>query len=171
MKRESRAKRTRRLVRTSARVLRDDRRLLVFPVVSATFSLGLGAVAFAIGFAGAGGATHTRRIILVATLIASYPVTFVSLFCGVAMASVLQRKLRGEAVTAADGWAAARERAGVIAGWALLVCTVGAILRLIEQYVPVGGRSLPGSQTSPGRWRRSSPCRCWPTTGSGRGRR
>jgi hypothetical protein len=137
---ESRARRTRRLVRASAAVLREDRRLLIFPVASAAFSLALGAVCFVLAISTTAGGTHLSRLILLATLAASYPITFISIFCGVGLAAVLERKLRGEPATVADGWAAARARVGVIAGWAVLVCTVGAILRVIEQYVPLGGK-------------------------------
>jgi hypothetical protein len=79
-------------------------------------------------------------VIFFAGLIAAYPITFVSLYCGVALAAVLAGRLDGRPLTASDGWMAARERIGIIAAWTLLVCTVGAALRLIERYVPLGAR-------------------------------
>jgi Family of unknown function (DUF6159) len=33
-----------------------------------------------------------------------------------------------------------RERTGIILAWTLLVCTIGAILRVLEEYVPLGGK-------------------------------
>ena len=137
---ESRRKRTSRLLRLSMDVLRQDRRLFVFPAVSATVSVAFGALSFAISTASFGGVAHTRRVVLLAGIVASYPVTFASLFCGVALASVLASRLDGAEATPADGWRAARERVGIIAGWTLLVCTVGALLRALEEYVPLGGR-------------------------------
>lgn len=124
----------------SWQVLREDRRLIVFPLVSAAVSLLIGAAAFGIADGAFGSSAKWRTVFVVAMLIASFPITFTTLFCGVALASVLARKLDGAEVTASDGWRAARERSGIIAAWALLVCTVGAILRVIEEYVPVGAR-------------------------------
>jgi hypothetical protein len=121
-------------------VLREDPRLFAFPAVSAAISVGVGAAAFAISATAAGGSGHTRRVLLLAGILASYPVTFATLFCGVALAAMLARRLNGEPATRSVGWAAAKERLGVIAAWTLLVCTVGALLRTLEQYVPLGGK-------------------------------
>ena len=139
--RERRGLRARRLLRASLSVLLDDPRLLVFPAVSMTLSLLLGALAYAVS-AGAGptGAHNLRGTMFVAGLFAAYPLTFVSLYCGVALAAVLGGRLEGQPLSPSDGWRAARERLGIIAAWTLLVCTVGAALRLIEQYVPLGAK-------------------------------
>jgi cytochrome c biogenesis protein CcdA len=53
---------------------------------------------------------------------------------------VLARRLDGQDASAADGWRIARERIRVIAGWTMVVCTVGAVLRILEEYVPLGGK-------------------------------
>jgi hypothetical protein len=60
----------------------------------------------------------------------------------VALAAVLAGRLEGRPMTAGDGWKAARERIGIIAAWTLMVCTVGAALRLIERYVPLGAKII-----------------------------
>jgi uncharacterized protein DUF6159 len=112
----------------------------VFPAVAMLLSLVLGALCFALSVSSAGTTHNTRGVIFIASLVAAYPINFVSLYCGVALAAVLGGRLSGEQPTAADGWTAARERIGIIAGWTLLTCTVGAALRLIEQYVPLGAR-------------------------------
>lgn len=137
---ESRTERARRLGRLSLQVLREDRRLMAFPLVAALFNLCVGGLSFAVASNLFSGSGDSRRLILIGGLIASYPATFVSMVSGVALASVLARKLEGEQFTASEGWRAARERLGIIAGWTLLVCTVGAILRLLEEYVPLGGK-------------------------------
>jgi len=139
MKQESRRQRAGRLLRISWSVVREDRRLLVFPAVSAAVSLLVGAGSFGLARAVGGGA-HARRIVLIAGLVASYPATFAAIFCGVALAAVLARRLDGEDARPADGWRAARERIGVIAAWTLLTCTVGAALRLLEERLPLAGR-------------------------------
>lgn len=138
--RESRRKRTGRLLRMSWSVVREDRRLLVFPVVSASVSLLVGAGSFVLAREIAGGSSEMRRVLLIGGIVASYPATFAALFCGVALAAVLARRLDGQPSQPADGWRAARERVSVIAAWTLVTCTVGAVLRVIEEYVPLGGK-------------------------------
>jgi hypothetical protein len=137
---ERRGRRALRLLRASASVLRGEPELLVFPAVGMALTLLLGALCFALSLSSAGATRNARGVILVASLIATYPITFVSLYCGVALAAVLGGRLNGEQLTASDGWAAARERAGIIAAWTLVTCTVGAALRVIEQYVPLGAK-------------------------------
>jgi hypothetical protein len=92
-----------------------------------------------LGAAIARGSGQTAGIVI-GFLIASYGLTFVGLFCSVALACMLQRELGGMPATPADGWAAAGERIAVIASWTLLVCTVGTALRIVEQRVPLGGK-------------------------------
>lgn len=137
---EGRGRRAWRLLRASVGVLREDPQLLVFPAVAMTASLAVGAICFALSVSSFGTPREVRGLIFIASLIAAYPVNFVSLYCGVALATVLAGRLEGEATSPGDGWKAASERTGMIAGWTLLVCTVGALLRTIEQYVPLGGK-------------------------------
>ncbi len=137
---EGRSRRAWRLLRASVGVLREDPQLLVFPAVAMTASLAVGAICFALSVSSFGTPREVRGLIFIASLIAAYPVNFVSLYCGVALATVLAGRLEGEATSPGDGWKAASERTGIIAGWTLLVCTVGAVLRVIEQYVPLGGK-------------------------------
>jgi uncharacterized protein DUF6159 len=137
--RERRGRRTMRLLRASLAVLREDPRLLVFPATAMALSLLIGVLCFGVSFSGFGSGS-TRGSFFLASLIAAYPVNFVSIYSGVALATVLAGRLEGRPLTPHDGWMAARERVGIIAGWTLLTCTVGAILRLIEQYVPLGAR-------------------------------
>ncbi len=136
---ESRMQRARRLGRLSLGVLSQDRRLLIFPAVSVAVNLAVGGLSFLAAVQVAGD-KNFRLLLVVAGLIASYPVTFAAMFSGVALATVLARTLDGEPVTVADGWRVARQRIGVIAAWTLVVCTVGGVLRVIEEYVPLGGK-------------------------------
>ena len=136
--REPRGQRAWRLLRASLSVLREDPQLLVFPAVAMALSLLLGGLLFALSASGSRG--NVRGVIFITSLIAAYPVTFVSLYCGVALAAVLAGRLDGQPLTASDGWSAARQRLGIIAAWTLVVCTIGAVLRVIEQYVPLGAK-------------------------------
>ncbi len=143
---ESRLGRSWRLLRASFSVLRADPELLIFPAVAMALSLIVGVIGVAIllssGPSGTtAGASHSARsTVFVGSLIAAYPLTFVSLYCGVALAAVLAGRLEGRQVSNRDGWMAARQRLGIIAAWSLLVCTVGALLRVLEERLPLGGR-------------------------------
>jgi hypothetical protein len=137
---EGRWARARRLGEASFAVIRSDRRLLLFPFLSALTNAVLGGLAFAAADGLISGHRHTRLVILLGTIIASYPTTFVGLFTGVALAAMLRQKLDGERVDVRAGWRCARRRTGIILAWTLLVCTVGAVFRALEEYVPLGGR-------------------------------
>jgi hypothetical protein len=138
--RQARSGRTTRLLRASLSILREEPKLIVFPTASFIAGIAIVGLFFGVGLSGGGGARHVRSASFIVGLIAAYPLTFVSLFCGVALAGVLGARLEGREASASDGWRVARSRAGVIAGWTLLTCTVGAVLRIVEQYLPLGGR-------------------------------
>jgi hypothetical protein len=138
--RERRGPRATRLLAASFSVLREDPKLLVFPAVAMALTLIFGALSFALSISHGGGSRNAKDLIFYASLVCAYPITFVSLYCGVALAAVLAGRLDGKQMTTRDGWMAAKERAGIIAAWTLVVCTVGAALRLIERYVPLGAR-------------------------------
>jgi hypothetical protein len=137
---ETRWQRANRLGRASYEVISSDRRLLIFPALSAAVNVLIGGLSFALADNLIDGHSHSRRLILIGGLIASYPATFVGIFSGVALAAMLARKLDGEPVEVGAAWRTARQRTGIILGWTLLVCTVGAILRIAEEYLPLGGR-------------------------------
>jgi hypothetical protein len=137
---ETQWQRANRLGRASFKVLSSDRRLLIFPALSALVNLLIGGLSFALADHLIDGHSHSRRLILLGGLIAAYPATFVGIFSGVALAAMLARKLDGQPIEVSEAWQFARERTGIILGWTLLVCTVGAVLRIAEEYLPLGGR-------------------------------
>jgi hypothetical protein len=142
--RQARSGRTMRLLRASLTILREDPKLIVFPTVSFILTLAIVGLFFGIALSGGGGEQHVRHTSFIVGLIVAYPLTFVSLFCSVALACVLGARLEGTDASTSDGWKAARARTGAIAGWTLLVCTVGAVLRVVEQYLPLGGKIVAG---------------------------
>jgi hypothetical protein len=137
---ETRWQRANRLGRASFEVISSDRRLLIFPALSALVNILIGGLSFALGDNLIDGHSHSRRLILIGGLIASYPATFVGIFSGVALAAMLAKKLDGEPVDVGEAWRMARGRTHIILGWTLLVCTVGAALRIAEEYLPLGGK-------------------------------
>jgi len=136
---ESRLGRSLRLLGASLSLLREEPRLAVFPVVSFVLSVVVGVVCFGI-WTPAGAGAGTRDSLLVPSLIAAYPLSFISVYCSVALAGVLGSRLEGERPSIGDGFAFANERIGLIAAWTLLVCVVGLLLRALEERLPLAAR-------------------------------
>ncbi len=140
---EGRFSRAFRLMRTALVVLRRDPRLLIFPVVA----LVAGTLASFGAFALAGAQVHgnvqgDRAAYLAWGFFASLPATYITLFCGVALACMLSSHLDGEPMSVSEALSAATRRAAVIAAWTVLVCTVGMLLRVVEQGWPRIVRAL-----------------------------
>jgi hypothetical protein len=111
-------------------VLGADGRLLLLPVTSAIFVL------FAL-LATATVATELRgqpgAVAVVLVWMATYAISFITIFFNVALVHVVVRRWQGEPARGIDGVRAALRRVGVIAGWAILTTTVGLVLRLVER--------------------------------------
>jgi hypothetical protein len=138
---ESRFARSVRMLSASWRVLRENPGLMVFPVISVVLSIVVGAVCYGTWKPPGGqGAVATRDALLVPSLIAAYPLTFISAYFSVALAEVLGGRLDGRHTTTAEGFSLANRRIGLIAAWSLLACTIGLALRLLEERLPLAGR-------------------------------
>jgi hypothetical protein len=137
---ESRFARSVRMLAASWRVVRENPGLMAFPVVSVVLSLIVGAVCFGTWTPHGGSGSAARDGLLVPSLIAAYPLTFISVYFSVALAEVLGGRLDGKHTSTAEGFSAANQRIGLIAAWSLLACSVGLVLRLLEQRLPLAGR-------------------------------
>jgi hypothetical protein len=120
-------------------VLRQDKSLLLFPLISGFCCLLLLA-SFAIPLYATGDwqppghdATTQRQVAYYGTLFAFYVCNyFVVVFFNAAIVACAAIRIGGGNPTLADGLRAASSRLPVIAGWALVSATVGLILRIIE---------------------------------------
>lgn len=137
---ESRFARSLRMIKASFTVLREDPELLAFPAISLVLSVIVGVFCFGAFAANADGPNGARDALVVPGLIAAYPLSFISVYFSVALAAVLGARLDGERLTLSQGLSAANRKIGLIAAWTLLVCTVGAVLRLLEERLPLAGR-------------------------------
>jgi len=139
------------LMRSSWDVLKSDKRLLVFPLLSAICCL-LVMASFAIPI----GVTDSWRPpgedAAVADQVAYYGVLFLFYFCNyfvivffnsAVVACALIRMQGGEA-TVGDGLRASVARLPLIVGWALVAATFGLILRIIEDRSEKVGRIVAG---------------------------
>ena len=133
------------LAQQSWQVLKRDKELLVFPLLSglacvlvfASFAVPIWMSGFveAVGEMDENGAalTQTEQIVGYALLFAFYFVNyFVIIFFNSALVSCAIIRFKGGNPNLSDGFSAAFARLPQIAGWALVSATVGLILRIIE---------------------------------------
>lgn len=142
------------LVKQSFAILRSDKQLMLFPVLSAVTCLFVTAV---IATGGTFMLLPTRAAALAAgerfqpnqspvfllgmfTLyVANY---FIMVFFNVALVGVANSRLMGGSWTFRDGIELAWARKGTILQWALVAATVGMVLRTIEERMGIIGRII-----------------------------
>ena len=129
------------LARSSWQVLRTDKQLVLFPVVSAVgvlvvlASFAIPLVALAVGgqinlqqFQG-GPPPWWSYVVAFAFYFCNY---FVIIFCNAALISCALMRFNGQEPTLGDGFRAAGARLPQILGWALVSATVGLLLKIVE---------------------------------------
>jgi hypothetical protein len=123
-------------------VLRQDKEILVFPVLSGIFTiLAFSGIVFGgvvTGYfqrlAESGDRSLEANVMGYGILFVWYFVNwFIVLFFNVGVVACARIRLEGGDPTVADGFRAARENLGRIATWALISATVGLILRIIAE--------------------------------------
>ncbi|HLM91103.1 MAG TPA: DUF6159 family protein [Thermoplasmata archaeon] len=136
-----------KLTKTSFRLIREDRALLVFPVVAGLSILGV-LVLFLLGalwlfpLVLAGGAATTHYEVLGALLFVAlyFAISFISVYTTAALVGAATLKLNGQQPTAADGWRIARSKFVRLLAWSLITATVGLAIQVISSRVRgVGG--------------------------------
>ena len=140
------------LMKASATVLRSDKSLLLFPLLSglctllvaASFLIPVGVMM--IGGEHAGQDFHQRMsvgayLLMFAFYLVQY---FVIIFFQTALTGVALMHLRGEPTSVAAGFALARSRLPHILGYALIAATVGLLLRMVQERLGLIGRLVVG---------------------------
>lgn len=140
------------LMKASADVLRSDKSLLLFPllsglctlVVAASFLIPVGLMVM--GDLHAGEDFHQRMSAgTTALMFVFYLVQyFVIIFFQTALTGVALMHLRGEPASVAAGFALARSRLRSILGYALIAATVGLVLRMVQERMGLIGRLVMG---------------------------
>jgi hypothetical protein len=141
-----------KLTKTSFRLIREDRALLVFPFVVGLSILGvialllLGEYALLFGTVSKGGSVGTAQwaAAIVLFLAAYFAMVFLSVYGTAALIAAATLKLNGQQPTAADGWKVARARLGRLVVWALITGTVGLVIQAISSRVRGVGGALIG---------------------------
>ena len=138
------------LMGDSWQVIKADKELLVFPLVSMICCL-LVVASFAIPiFAAEGGqqAEHEQMFSNAGDYFTAFMFYFcnyfIIIFFNTALIACATIRLQGGDPTVADGFGAAFRRFHIIFGWALVSATVGLILRVIEERSEFVGRLVAG---------------------------
>ncbi len=123
------------LVKTSWDILMDDKKLLVFPVLSGIVSLFV-ILTFALPLLLTGSFmnnTGLGPIAFYGLLFVFYAVSyFVVIFFNTALITCVNARLNGKEATINDGLSNATKHIGSIFAWALISATVGLILQVLE---------------------------------------
>ncbi|WP_017463745.1 DUF6159 family protein [Dyella ginsengisoli] len=140
------------LMKASAGVLRSDKSLLVFPllsgicslVVMASFLIPVASMTLEgerLGVEYKHGLSTASWTLLFAFYLVQY---FVIIFFNTALAGVALKRLRGEEASVSEGLALAGSRIGAIFGYALIAATVGLLLRMVQERLGLIGRFIVG---------------------------
>lgn len=125
------------LMKASVNVLKLDKELMVFPVLSGVACLlVMASFAAPIVFSGAGGvftdgnASYLAMTVMFLFYVVQYTIIF---FFNSALVGAALIRLDGGDPTVSDGLAIASKRMGSIIGYAVIAATVGMILRMISE--------------------------------------
>jgi hypothetical protein len=131
------------LIKTSWNILMDDKKLLVFPVISGIATLVV-LLTFALPLILAGTFMNIPDVgpvffygLLFAFYAASY---FVVIFFNTALITCVNARFHGKEMSIGEGLASASRHLPAIFTWALVSATVGIILHLIERRAGLIGR-------------------------------
>ena len=130
-----------RLAKDSWTVLRADRSLAIFPLLSTTFAAVALALTLTPGLVWSE-AVDQDWIVLPFIVVGAYVTTFFVVYFNVALAGATRLSMDGRDTTVADGLAVARERRGLIAQWAFVQFAVGAVIKVLQY---VAGDSMAGA--------------------------
>lgn len=140
--------RTWQLMGASWRMLREDQRLIVFPLISGA-ALAVVIVLFGAPLFTALGAhpvpkgpVHLSAPMYGALFVFYFVVYFVIIFFNSALIACVMKQIDGEQPTLGYGLGFAWQRLPQIFGWALLTSTVGFLLRMLEERVAFVGRLI-----------------------------
>lgn len=139
------------IFRQSLGVLRQDKEILVFPLLSGIFTLiAMAGLIFGGVITGffqrileTGDRSLEANLLGYAALFVWYFVSwFIVLFFNVGVVACARIRLEGGDPTVADGFRAARENLKAIVTWALISATVGLILRIIAERSKLVGQLI-----------------------------
>jgi hypothetical protein len=136
------------LVKQSWSVLRSDKRLAIFPILSG-IACALVTVVFLAPMVLAGlldqalaGAQGARVVSAIVAFVFYFVVYFVIIFANAALVGAVLRKLDGQSATLSDGFRIALAHLSSIFGYAVIAATVGMLLRWLRDQARQGNGPL-----------------------------
>jgi hypothetical protein len=132
------------LVQASAQVLRQDRHLMLFPLISAV-AMVLVALAFLLpvfGLSSIDGLEQNGKLVYSVAFLFYVVQYFVIIYFNTALVGAAMIRLDGGSPTLGDGLRIANGRLPTILGYAVVSATVGVILRAIQERVGFVGRII-----------------------------
>jgi hypothetical protein len=126
-----------KLTKTAFGLIRQDRALLVFPLVAGLAILGVLAL-FVVGvlwISPFAGSTSYQALGVGMFLLVYFVCSFISIYATAALVGAATMKLNGQQPTAADGWRVARSKIGKLLVWSLITATVGLVIQAISRRI------------------------------------
>jgi hypothetical protein len=141
-----------KLTKTAFGLIRQDKALLVFPLIAGLAILGVLAVFILgvlfvspIGFFG-GGSPDYQVLIVLMFLAVYFLCSFISIYATAALVGAATMKLNGQQPTASDGWRVARGKIGKLLVWSLITATVGLVIQAVSRRLGgIGGLLVAGA--------------------------
>ncbi len=141
-----------KLTKTAFGLIRQDRALLVFPLVAGLAILGVLAL-LALGMfflilpslTGGTVSDAYEALAVVLFLVAYFGMTFLGVYGTAALIGAATLKLNGQQPTTADGWRIARQHLGALLAWSAITATVGLLIQAVSSRVRgIGGLVIAG---------------------------
>lgn len=134
--------RSMQLVGQSYRILMRDKELMVLPLISGIFILGVAASFFMATGLSAGRFDRNDPMTLASTFVAYVLVYAIGIFFQAAVVAGATERMRGGDPTVRSSLQAAWSRVGAIVAWAVVAATVGMLLRAIQDRAGFIGRLI-----------------------------
>jgi hypothetical protein len=133
------------LVMQSFRLLRRDKKLLLFPVLGAIGAAGL-AIPFLLALFGSrpAGDLHWGANAWIFVFVWYWGASFITIFFNCGLAACVQMDFAGQETTVGDGLRRAASRVHSILLWSLVSATVGLFMRCLESRAGWTGRLMMG---------------------------
>lgn len=135
---EGRFTRSWRMTRASLRIVAADQTLVWIALIQTAFGFAAGAAIFLLD-----GGLHTDHRsggLALWSLVLSLPLTFMSVYLGVALTAAANARLGGAPMSLREALGVATGKLGQIALWSALSTVVGVVLRELIERLPFGGK-------------------------------
>jgi hypothetical protein len=129
------------LMKISLGVIRKDKEILLFPLISGIVMAVIG-LTFILGIFFTGIFLASEALVYVLFFILYFILYFIGIYFNTAVIGCATIRLSGGDPTLKDGFRTANENVGAILGWAVVAATVGLIIRALEERLDFLGKII-----------------------------